>query len=528
MSEDTKQEVVNEVKEDNDFTFEALEECNTQIREVACGEFGLDVYPPQIEVITSEQMLDAYASSGLPITYPYWGYGKEFIINEQRYKKGMQALAYEIVINSDPCIAYLMEDNTMTMQKLVIAHAAYGHNSFFKGNYLFRQWTQADGIIDYLVFARKYVMECEEKYGQAAVEDVLDACHALSFYGVDRNKPPKVRSAREEKERQKERLEADRLNYDDLNERTAKWIQPEKKKKTEKESIYPSEPQENILYFVEKNSPVLKQWQRELVRIVRKLAQYFYPQMQTKVMNEGWATFWHYTILNRMYEKKLLSEGAMIEFLASHTNVVTQRGFDERGYGGINPYALGFEMFRDIRRICEGGTWKGSTFVPSNSEQLAEDRRWFPDMVGTDWLKTFDTAMRNYKDESFIGQYMSPKIMRDFKFFVVADHEGEGELVIEAIHNDEGYRTVRRRLASQYLRDNMIPFLQVVEWKRSSDRSLVVQHMLNRGRPLNDDSKEVMFCLAKLWGFKVYLKTVDENGEEKKTQIFEPPESEEV
>ena len=135
-------------------------------------------------------MLDAYASSGLPIGYPHWSYGKEFIRNEQAYRRGMQGLAYEIVINSSPCIAYLMEENTMTTQALVIAHACYGHNSFFKGNHLFRQWTDADAILDYLVFARRYVMECEERHGAAAVEEVLDACHALMAHGVDRYRRP--------------------------------------------------------------------------------------------------------------------------------------------------------------------------------------------------------------------------------------------------------------------------------------------------------------------------------------------------
>jgi len=125
-----------------DWDFDLLERYDRAIAEVA-GEYGLDTYPNQLEIITSEQMLDAYASSGLPIGYPHWSYGKEFIRNEQAYRRGMQGLAYEIVINSSPCIAYLMEENTMTTQALVIAHACYGHNSFFKGNHLFRQWTDA-------------------------------------------------------------------------------------------------------------------------------------------------------------------------------------------------------------------------------------------------------------------------------------------------------------------------------------------------------------------------------------------------
>src|SRR4029079_7221747 len=128
-----------------DWDFDLLERYDHEIAKVA-GEYKLDTYPNQIEVITSEQMLDAYASSGLPIGYPHWSYGKEFIRNEQAYRRGMQGLAYEIVINSSPCIAYLMEENTMSTQALVIAHASYGHNSFIKRNAQLRQWTDADDM----------------------------------------------------------------------------------------------------------------------------------------------------------------------------------------------------------------------------------------------------------------------------------------------------------------------------------------------------------------------------------------------
>ena len=139
------------------------------------GELGLTPYPSQIEVITSEQMLDAYSSVGLPLMYRHWSFGKRFARDELLYRAGMQSLAYEIVINSNPCIAYLMEENTMTMQALVIAHACFGHNHFFRNNHLFRQWTDADGILDYLAFARRFVAECEERHGLAAVERILDA-----------------------------------------------------------------------------------------------------------------------------------------------------------------------------------------------------------------------------------------------------------------------------------------------------------------------------------------------------------------
>jgi spore cortex formation protein SpoVR/YcgB (stage V sporulation) len=173
----------------SEWTFELIQAYDKEISRLA-ARYALDTYPNQIEVITAEQMMDAYASVGMPLGYHHWSYGKHFLSTEKSYSRGQMGLAYEIVINSDPCIAYLMEENTICMQALVVAHACYGHNSFFKGNYLFRTWTDASSIIDYLVFAKQYIMQCEERHGIDAVEQVLDACHALMNYGVDRYKRP--------------------------------------------------------------------------------------------------------------------------------------------------------------------------------------------------------------------------------------------------------------------------------------------------------------------------------------------------
>ena len=162
----------------SDWSFELVEQYHEVIRRTA-ARFGLDTYPNQLEIITAEQMMDAYASVGMPVNYRHWSYGKEFISTEKNYRRGHMGLAYEIVINSNPCISYLMEENTMAMQALVIAHAAYGHNSFFKGNYLFRMWTDAASIIDYLVYAKNYVADCEQRHGLDTVETFLDSCHAL-------------------------------------------------------------------------------------------------------------------------------------------------------------------------------------------------------------------------------------------------------------------------------------------------------------------------------------------------------------
>ena len=242
------------LSKDSEWTFDLLRLYDKEIGRVAT-HYGLDTYPSQIEVITSEQMIDAYSSVGMPVGYHHWSFGKQFMTTQKSYKRGQMGLAYEIVINSNPCIAYLMEENTMTMQALVIAHACYGHNSFFKSNYLFRTWTDAEGILDYLVFARNFISECEERYGEVEVEEILDSCHALMNYGVDRYKRPAKLSMANEKNRQREREAYLQSQLNDL------WRTLPPKEETEgakNERRFPSEPQENLLYFIEKNAPCLQ------------------------------------------------------------------------------------------------------------------------------------------------------------------------------------------------------------------------------------------------------------------------------
>src|SRR6201982_2309611 len=196
--------------------FTALRQVYDAVERIALDDLGLDVYPVQIEVITSEQMLDAYASVGLPLMYRHWSFGKRFAFHETLYRKGLQGLAYEIVINSNPCICYIMEENSMTMQTLVMAHAALGHNHFFKNNYLFRQWTDANGILDYLSFARDYVQKCEERHGAEAVERVLDAAHALQDHAVNPYAPRTKPNLAEERRRVKEWRDHAAADYHDL------------------------------------------------------------------------------------------------------------------------------------------------------------------------------------------------------------------------------------------------------------------------------------------------------------------------
>jgi spore cortex formation protein SpoVR/YcgB (stage V sporulation) len=479
----------------SEWSFESIQAYDEAIARIA-RDYALDCYPHVLEIISSEQMMDAYASIGMPVYYHHWSFGKQFLATEGRYKRGQMGLAYEIVINSDPCIAYLMEENTLPMQALVIAHAAYGHNSFFKGNHLFKQWTAANAIVDYLLFARNFIAECEERHGQDTVERLLDSCHALMNVGVDRYKRAPRLSLAKEQARQREREEYLQKQVNEL------WrtLPPVPGKDGQAEEVrFPREPEENLLYFIEKNAPLLEPWQREVVRIVRKVAQYFHPQRQTQVMNEGWATFWHYTLLNTLYDQNRVSDGFILEFLQSHTNVVYQPPYNSKWYSSINPYALGFNMWRDLKRVCED---------PSE-----EDRRWFPEIAGSDWRSTFNFAMENFKDESFIAQYLSPRMMREFRFFTVVDDDASAKLKVGPIHDDQGYMTLRQTLADQYNLGSREPNIQVWNMDRRGDRTLTLRYFSYQRRPLQEDYTDVLDHVARLWGFPVRLEEQNAAGE---------------
>ena len=479
-----------------EWSFELIRKVHDAMAEIAVGELKLDIYPNQIEVITAEQMLDSYSSIGMPLMYRHWSFGKRFARDEAYYKRGMRSLAYELVINSDPCISYIMEENSMTMQALVIAHAAFGHNHFFKNNYQFRMWTQPDHIIDYLSFAKSYVAECEERHGDDAVESVLDAAHALMNQGVSRHLRPRPRNiVKREKERAAQRRAYEEATFDPIYRTLPEIVREGAAEPTEVQTEHRrlGLPEENLLYFLEKHAPKLEDWQRELLRIVRLLSQYFYPQRQTKMMNEGCATFVHYEILNRLYERGLLTDGTMLEFLHSHSSVIFQPSFKDRRFSGLNPYALGFAMMNDIRRIA--------------TEPTEEDREWFPDFAGCgDWMGTLRQAWAEYRDESFVLQFLSPKLIRDFHMFAVDDDARESTMDVSAIHNEQGYRDLRRRLARHYDVAAQDPDLQITDADLSGSRRLVLTHHVRNGVLLDKtEAERTLQYLAQLWGYRVKL-----------------------
>src|SRR6201993_624393 len=495
-----------------DWDFPTLQRIHDACEEIARTELGLDTYPNQIEVITAEQMLDAYSSVGMPLFYKHWSFGKHFAFHEASYRKGLMGLAYEIVINSSPCISYLMEENTATMQTLVIAHAAFGHNHFFKNNYLFKQWTDADGILDYLDFAKNYVSQCEENYGRAEVERTLDAAHALMSHGIDRYPGKKKLDLRAEEKRAGRRRQHEEEVFNDLWRTVPKGAAKSRSVLSiERPRKLLGLPQENLLYFLEKSAPRLAPWQRELLRIVRHIAQYFYPQSQTKVMNEGTATYVHYRIMTRLHQQGRLSDGNFLEFLQSHTNVVFQPEFDDPRFSGFNPYALGFAMMQDIERIV--------------SDPTDEDREWFPEIAGTrDVEDVLRGIWANYRDESFISQFLSPSLIRQLRLFHLHDDpEERAGIKVAPIHNERGYRRIRRELAKQYDVGYIDPNIEVVDVDLAGDRRLMLRHVVVKGAQLNEtDARRVLQHLADLWTYDVSLVEVDAKDNVLKEYVVSP------
>lgn len=454
----------------NEWTVESIEKTWKVINKIAKEDFGLDYYEPQIELITYDQMLDAYMNVGMPVFYKHWSFGKQYLMNEQSYRQGKTGLAYELVINSDPAIAYLMETNSMTMQALVMAHACCGHVHFFKNNYLFKEYTDASGIINYLKYAKNYIDFCEQKHGEGNVTAILDAAHALQNYGVDTYKRVGQKSHKEIFDAEASRLqykqemfkeEFDTLPGFSTEKETKAWnaIKDRLNGIIRHDKIDPDRylwkrgfPEENILLFLEKMSPFLYDWEREVIRIVRIIAQYFYPQRQTKMMNEGFATAIHYTIMNSLYDQGYISEGNVLEFLHSHTSVCCQPKESH-----INVYALGFAMFQDLKRIALNPT--------------DEDKEWFPTIAGTkDWLTLWKDCVANYRDESFVLQFLSPKVIRDLKLFTLSNDKDSKHSKdfwnVQTTHRTEDIYRIREELAKQYSLEVYRPNLQIfkVDW----------------------------------------------------------------
>ncbi len=434
----------------SEFSIAELEQWNEKI-EACAGEMGLDFYPQEFEICSFEEMLGYEAYTGMPSHYPHWSYGKAFDRLHTFYRYNLAGLPYEMVINSNPCLAYLMRDNTLLLQILTIAHV-YGHNDFFKNNRLFKS-TRAEmaiaGFKNHAERIRGYIQD--PGIGYIKVERVLDAVHSLR-YQVNRTIGYKKLTTEEVKQRLLEEFHR-KTRADSFGSLVEAKAPPDLNR-------VPLEPEEDILGFIIEYSR-LDEWEKEIIRIVRAESEYFLPQIETKIMNEGWASFWHYRILQKLN----LAQDLHMEFLKRHHQVIRPIP------GGLNPYHLGFIILNDL------------------------ETRFGPE-------KIFE-ARKIESDRSFIRRYLTLDLCRELCLFEYFRDEEQG--IISQVADEDGWEPIRDTLC-QNIGLSSVPVIKVKEMS-CRDGSLLLEHEYD-GRDLElGHTGETIKYLVELWGRPVKLIT---------------------
>lgn len=459
---------------------EELAQWDDRIRELV-ERFGLKCYPQEFEVCDHNEMLGYMAYTGMPSHYPHWSYGKSYERQKTMYDYGVSGLPYEMVINSNPCLAYLMRDNSLLLQVLTIAHV-YGHNDFFANNFTFTSGTDARHVLEVFKNGANRVASYQEdpSIGISIVEDVIDHAHAVS-YQRSRNLAIKQLSEDEQRLRAWERAQPTPDPWREIHP-AREYVQPDLSKT-------PAEPQENILQFIAKYNPYLPEWKRDILEIVDKQTQYFMPQMETKIMNEGWASYWHHRILNELK----LPQGMHIEFLVRHNQVLRPHP------GGLNPYHLGFVLWHDIERRWNAGDTgrEWSNDIPTIDPATQDEN----DTPGR--KKIFEVREAD-RDQSFLRRFLTREVMEELNLF---QHERRGkERVVTKLADEESWKEVRDNLIKN-VGTGSIPVIKVEDADFGRNRTLYLKHY-HDGRDLQlEYADHTLKHVAQLWEREVVLET---------------------
>lgn len=467
---------------EHEWSLEDLQHLWNDIREIGVNKFNLSFYEPAFEIITFEDMLKIY-STNLPICYDHWSFGQSYVKNYEKYRTNVIGIASEVIFNTNPALCYLLNNNSYALQALVIAHAAIGHSSFCANNYLFKEHTSPDTILPFLKQFKNTIKQYEVEYGADNVEEILDCCHALSLNAITHTKKRVKKSDISIKLKRFEE-EAKDISRISNESSTIKASKNDTKKSTLQD--------ENLVLFIAQHSPNLTNWQRDILVKYCQTQQYLFPQMLTKIMNEGWATFWQVELLEELYNKGKLTDGQYIESIDFLSKLITQP--DNRQF---NPYALGYAIFSDIKRIC--------------TEPNEEDRQWFPDLVDTNWMQSVRFAMENFKDSSFILQYLSPKVIRDFNLYSIFTTETQKDLQITEIQDDNGYKKIRQLLSEQVDLTSMVPNIYVEGWDRKKTRALFLVVRAYKSKKFSKENLKVWKYIKKLWSFPIYVKVYNDD-----------------
>ena len=433
------------------YSLKELEYWNEKIEKKA-DELGLDYYKQEFDIVGFNEMIGYEAYVGMPSRYPHWSFGKSYEKNKTLYSYNLTGLPYEMVINSNPCLAYLMRENTLLLQILTMAHV-YGHNDFFKNNRLFKERTRANNVLEMFKIdgeiIRGYINSPD--IGYEKVERILDSAHAIRYnIGTGaRGKEKNQQEIRKELITDYERAK-DRRGPLDID---IPIVLPDLDK-------IPLEPYDDVVGFIIEYGN-LKEWEKNIVKVVKRETEYFMPQIETKIMNEGWASYFHYTILNNLE----LPQSLHFEFLKRHNDVVAPV------VGGLNPYYLGFKIFEDLEKKFG--------------------------------RKKIFEAREIERDSSFIRRYLTKDLCEELNLFQYSKRNFDFE--IEEVSDEQGWEIIRDSL-SLSSGVGSIPYIRVIDLNKK-DNTLVLEHVSD-GRELELlYAKETLKHLQSLWGGKVSIIT---------------------
>ena len=456
-------------------------------------EYGLDFYETIFEMLDYEEMNMVAAYGGFPNRYPHWKFGMEYERLTKSYAYGLHKI-YEMVINNDPCYAYLLECNHLVDQKLVMAHV-YGHCDFFKNNIWFSKTNRKmmDTMANHATKIRKYI----DRYGLEAVEVIPGPMPvarrpdrpAFSFHPAH------------EQSRLTADHEVNTVSKISSSEYMDEYINPpeflaREKLKLEQDERrrkhFPEEPQRDVMLFLIENAP-LEDWQRDILSMIRDEAYYFAPQAQTKIMNEGWATYWHAKIMT----ERALTDAEVIDFADHHSGTVAMHP------GQINPYKLGFELWKDIEDRWNKGKF-GKEYDECDDWQTK--RNW-DRHLGLGREKIFETR-RVHNDITFIDAFFTEEFCHEHKFFIYAYNPERGGYEVA----DRNWKSVKQKLLAGLTNFGQ-PFIHVIDGNFENRGELLLEHR-HEGTDLRlDYARDTLEHIFKLWSRPVHIKTMVEGKE---------------
>ena len=474
-----------------------LVDIQNEIEEYA-RDFGLDFFPILYEVLDYKTMNEVAAFGGFPTRYPHWRFGMDYEQLSKGYEFGLSKI-YEMVINTNPAYAYLLEGNSIVDQKIVMAHVC-GHVDFFKHNYYFSKTNRKmiDGMANHASLVRRHM----NRHGIDAVEGFLDICLSVENL-IDPMSQYIRRRAKEQSDDEDENPEVPRLRAKDYMEsyiNPPEFIKAQKKKLAEeqdRQQKFPTTPERDILLFLIENAP-LERWQRDCLEIIRREAYYFAPQAMTKIMNEGWAVYWHSKILTT----KALSTTEIIDYADANAGVLATAP------GRLNPYKLGVELFRNI---CD--RWDKGQFGADwdDCDVLAVKQNW-DRRLGLGNNKIFEVR-KLYNDLTFIDEFFTLDFCYDQKFYAFGFNDRSANWEIQSREFDKVKAQLLRSLTNRGQ-----PRIYVEDGNYENRGELLLSHRHDQADLDLGQAQDTMQNLFRLWTRPVNL-TTQVDGKERVLRI---------